>query len=184
MDLQTALEIAGAAIAFLGSAVGVLGAVWVFFRRRIRQWWDPYRQGLQGAAELPELRCEVEKIGKSMYLLTAHVRAQGDTDIERGQFEADATGANTYVNLTYARWLGVGKAELSGWGWVNFVHPDDRIRVRKEWDACRAEHRVYNVRYRMLDADGEDFEVDALATPIPESPPAKRWLGVIRKVVD
>lgn len=184
MDPQTAIDIAIGVLTLLSSAAGTIGEAWLLFRRRIQTWWAPYKAGIQGSAQVPQLRSEVEVVSKSVHLMMMHVRAQGDTDIERAQFEADATGANTYVNLTYARWLGVGKAELGGWGWVNFVHPDDRLRVRREWDACRMEHRVYNIRYRMLDADGEAFEVDALATPIPESPPAKRWLGVIRKVVD
>jgi PAS domain S-box-containing protein len=164
----------------IGSGVGV---VWLFFRRRLRAWWEPYRQGFEGAAQVPALKSDVEHMSTNLGLLTMHVRARGDIDIEQAQFETDATGANTYVNLTFARWLGVGKAELLGWGWVNFVHPDDRIRVRAEWDACRAEHRKYNIRFRFLDAGGEAFPVDVLAAPIPDSPPAKQWIGVIRRIV-
>lgn len=184
MDLQSIIDIAIGVVTLMTSVAGVAGAIWVFFRRRIREWWKPYREGLQGAAAVPALKDAIDVVEKAVHLMTMHIRAQGDTDIERGQFETDESGANTYVNLTYARWLGVGKAELLGWGWVNFVHPDDRIRVRGEWDACRAEHRVYNIRFRMLDPGGDAFPVDVLATPIPDSPPAKRWLGVIRKVVE
>jgi PAS domain S-box-containing protein len=191
MDPQTIVEIAVGVATFLtyvvgaiGAVAGAIGTVWVFFRKRIRKWWEPYRAGLQGAAAVPRLQGAIETLEKAMHLMTMHMRAQGDTDIERGQFETDETGALTYVNLTYARWLGVGKAELLGWGWVNYILPDDRIRVRGEWDACRAEHRVFNIRFRMLDSGGDSIPVDVLATPIPESPPAKRWLGVIRRVVD
>lgn len=184
MDPQAVIDIAIGVVTLLTSVAGAVGAVWVFFRKRIREWWRPYREGLQGAAAVPKLEAAVGTVERAVHLMTMHIRAQGDTDIERGQFETDESGANTYVNLTYARWLGVGKVELLGWGWVTFVHPDDRIAVRGEWDACRAEHRVFNKRFRMLDSGGDAFTVDVLATPIPESPPAKRWLGVIRKVVD
>lgn len=184
MDPQTAIDIAIGVVTLLGSAAGVAGTAWVFFRRQIRTWWAPYRAGIEGAAMVPTLARDVENLAGAVGLLALHVRARSDIDIETAQFESAADGSNTYVNLTYARWLGVGKAELLGWGWINFVHPDDRIRVRKEWDACRAEHRKYNIRFRMLDAGGEPFEVDVLATPIPDAPPAKSWIGVIRRVVE
>lgn len=168
----------------MGSVAAAAGAVWAFFRRQIRDWWAPYRAGFEGAAQVPRLAGDMETLAGAVNLLTLHMRARGDTEIDTAQFETDAEGANTYVNLTYARWLGVGKVELMGWGWINFVAPEDRIRVRQEWDACRREHRKYNIRFKFLDAGGDPFQVDVLAMPIPESPPAKQWLGVIRKVVE
>ena len=184
MGLHDIADIAGAVATILGSIGLSGGAIWLAFRKRLAAWWCPYKEGLEGAAKVPELVRDVERMSASLHLLSLHVRARGDIDIETAQFEANAEGANTYVNLTYARWLGIGKAELMGWGWVNFVHPDDRIRVRKEWDACRLEHRKYNVRFRFLDTGGEAFMVDALATPIPDAPPAKQWIGVLRRVVE
>lgn len=184
MDPKTAIDIAIGIATLLGSIATGAGTIWLFFRRRITAWWAPYRDGLEGAAQVPTLSREVERLSSSVGLLTLHVRARGDIDIETAQFESDSSGANTYVNLTFARWLGVGKAELLGWGWVNYVHPDDRVRVRREWDSCRAEHRKYDIRFRLLDAGGEAFSVYVLATPIPEAPPAKQWIGVIRRAVD
>ena len=184
MDPQTAIDIAIGVVTLLGSVAGALGTAWLFFRRKILSWWAPYRAGIEGAAQVPALARDVENMTGAIGLLTLHVRARSDIDIETAQFESSASGENTYVNLTYARWLGVGKAELMGWGWINFVHPEDRIRVRREWDSCRAEHRKYNVRFRFLDACGEEFSVDALATPIPDAPPAKSCIGVIRRVVE
>lgn len=190
MDPQTLIDIAIGMVTLLGSAGSAVAAGWLFFRKRLQRWWQPYKEGLAGAAQVPELKDElsatrrdVDAMAKSLDQLTLQVRARGDTNIEQAEFETDSTGANTYVNLTYARWLGVGKAELRGWGWVNYVHPEDRIRVRQEWDACRTEHRVFNARYRFIDADGLEFMADVIATPIPEAPPARQWYGVIRKVV-
>ncbi len=184
MELETIIDIAIGVVTLLGSVATGLGAIWLFARKQIAAWWQPYKNGFEGAAQVPALKNDVEHMSASLSLLTLHVRARGDIDIETAQFESNADGANTYVNLTFARWLGVGKAELLGWGWINFVHPDDRIRVRQEWDACRLEHRKYSVRFRFLDPDGESFPVDVLATPIPEAPPAKQWIGVIRRVVE
>lgn len=183
-DPQAAIDIAIGVVTLLGSVAGGIGAAWMLFRRKLSAWWAPYKAGIQGSAQVPAMAKEMEVLAGQVHLLTLHVRARGDIDISTAQFETDATGQNIEVNLTYARWLGVGKGELLRWGWINFVHPDDRIRVRKEWDSCRTEHRTYSIRFRMLDVGGEVFTVDVLATHIPEDPPAKKWLGVMRRVVN
>lgn len=180
MDFQTLIDTA----IWAAGAAGALWGMWLAFRKRIKQWWSPFQDAIEGAKQLPRLTTDVETLTRMVHLQTMHLRARSDTDIATAQFETDAEGANTYVNLTFARWLGVGKNELMGWGWVNFVHPDDRIRVRAEWDLCREEHRKYSIRFRMLDSGGEVITVDVLAIPVPESPPAKQWLGVIRRVVE
>ena len=183
-DFSYYVDLAIATLSLLGTLGTGIAAAWLFFRRRLNDWWRPYKEGITGAAQVPTLAKDIENMAGALGLLTLHVRARGDIDIETAQFESGPNGENTYVNLTYARWLGVGKTELLGWSWINFVHPDDRVRVRREWDSCRAEHRKYNIRFRFLDTGGEPFEVDVLATPIPDAPPAKSWIGVIRRVVE
>lgn len=190
MDLQTVVDIAIGLATLLGIVASGVGAVWLFFRVRLQKWWAPYRSGIEGMAELPGVRRSVQAARQEIAGLTQQVgmmnlmmRARGDINIEAAEFESGQDGSNTYVNQTYARWLGVGKQELLGWGWVNFVHPDDRDGVRREWDLCRAEHRVYNRRHRMIDSDGAELLVDTIATPVPDAPPAKQWIGVMRRVV-
>ncbi len=113
--------------------------------------------------------------------LHLEIKARGDLNIDAAEFTCDHDGSMTNVNQTFARWLGVGKAELTGWGWVNYVHIDDRDRVRSEWQACIKEHRALNIRYRLVEVDGDITQVHAVATPIPDAPPARQWVGVIRK---
>lgn len=183
MNWPAILEALGPALSFLGTLLAGAGVVWAFFRKRLRVWWAPYRAGIDGMADLPEMHKSIDKLQVNVSVLAMQMRARGDINIEAAEFEADATGAVTYVNLTYARWLGVGKGELLGWGWVNFLHPEDRNRVRFEWDECRKQHRVFNLRYRIVSIDNETITVDALITPIPEAPPARSWIGVMRRVV-
>lgn len=191
MDFAALVDVAigvGTLIGILSS--GVL-AVWVFFRKRIRRWWRPYSAGIAGMAELPVVREEVTQsrldiglLRKEIGMIGLQMKARSDINIAHGEFECDESGAVTYASRTYARWLGVGPGDLTEWKWINYIHPDDRIKVRKEWDSCRAEHRVYSQRCRMLDADGESFTVDTIVTPIPDTSPAKQWIGVIRRVVE
>lgn len=189
MDLQTTIDIAIGLATLLGIVASGFGAVWLFFRKRMKSWWAPYKRGLDGMSELPAMRKsmdagrkEIAVLSQQVGILNLTMRARGDNNIEAAEFECGEDGSNTYVNQTYARWLGVGKAELLGWGWINFIYPDDREAVRREWDLCRAEHRTYNRRHRLVDSDGGVILVDTLATPIPDAPPAKQWIGVMRRV--
>lgn len=189
MDLQTVLDLAASIGALLGMLAAPAAAIWLVFRKRLAAWSAPYRAGLRAMSEVPALRDsvdagrhEVEQLRTSFVMLTLTMRARGDANVEAAEFECGPDGANSYVNQTYARWLGVGKVELMGWRWMTFIVPEDRQRVRAEWDSCRQEHRPYRMRHGMVDSDGVRFQVETLANPIPEAPPAQQWIGVMRRI--
>lgn len=137
---------------------------------------------------LQEANSKLESAQQRMVTISAtltdlhlEIKARGDLNIDAAEFTCDHDGSITNVNQTFARWLGVGKAELIGWGWINYVHIDDRERVRAEWQACIKDHRALNIRYRLVEVDGDITQVHTVATPIPDAPPARQWVGVIRK---
>ena len=186
----------------------VCGALAVWYRKRLAEWKTFWRGVLDGLRSIPELKADVKGIryyvapngGGSLMdsikrtetavgVLTEQVDlavqtmwAENDLDDDIGRFHCNAVGENTYANQLYARWLGVGKPELMGWRYLNFVHSNDADRVRRHWELCRNEHRQYRSRHHLVAADGEVFEVEVTATPIPETPPAKRWIGSIRRL--
>jgi PAS domain S-box-containing protein len=192
----------------LAGFTAVFGGLAIWYRKKIAAWRKFWHNAITGLACLPDLREDVRGIryyvtpngggslmdsakrteaavaalGEQVDLMLHTVMAENDADDELGRFHSAATGENTYVNQLYARWLGVGKTELLGWNFLNFIHPDDVHRVRAHWDACRSEHRQYRQRHRMVDAEGGVFHVEVVATPIPETGPAKRWVGVIRRI--
>lgn len=193
-------------LVFLLSTVG--GAVAVWYRKRLAAWKSLWTAVLDGLRAIPELRADVRGIryyvapngGGSLMdsvkrteqavselreqvdLMNQTAWAENDSDGHVGRFHCNASGENTYVNQPYARWLGVGKSELLGWKFLNFILPSDVDRVRRYWDACRAEHRQYRCKHSLVGADGEIIEVEVVATPIPEGGPAKRWIGTIRRL--
>lgn len=172
MDLQTLIEIGTGVVTFLVAASGALGSVWLFFRRRLRAWWMPYREGIQGMSKLPELSDEV-------HLLVMKMQARWNTAPE-AMFECDRDGRNVEVNRAYARMLGATDDELRGYGFINFIHPDDRATVRAEWEACRREHRTYEVRHRMVTSAGKVLQVVTTCCPVPDAPPPRAWMGTVR----
>ena len=188
---------------FVVTTVG--GALPVWYRKRLAEGMTFWRGVLDGLRSIPELKADVQgiryyvapngggsltdsvkrteaaisTIAEQVDLMTQTMWAENDSDDEIGRFHCNAAGENTYVNQIYARWLGVGKSELMGWNYLNFVHSNDVDRVRRHWETCRSEHRRYRIRHHMVAADGEIIEVEVTATPIPESAPIKRWIGSI-----
>lgn len=109
------------------------------------------------------------------------LRTQSDLS-DDGQFQCEPSGRNTFVNLTYARMLGVGKADLMGAQWKNYIAPEDRDRFLAANMTALEEHRPFNDRCRMIRSDGDPIEVEVTMYPDPERPPAQRWFGRIREV--
>ena len=191
---------------FVITTVGSAMLVW--YRKRLAEWRTFWRGVFDGLRSIPDLQADVKGIcyyvapngggslmdtvkrteaavsalAEQVDLIIQTAWAENDSDDEIGRFHCNAFGETTYVNQLYARWLGVGKSELMGWNYLNFVHPDDVDRVRQHWEVCRSEHRQYRSRHRLVAADGEVFEVEVVATPIPESAPIKRWIGSIRRL--
>lgn len=170
-----------------------------------RQWWANVCDGLGRLPQLEEdlkgiryyvapngggsLMDSAERTERAVTTLSGRLDlvvetmlAQNDTDDDVGRFHCSITGETTYVNRPYARWIGVGKQELLGWNWLNYIHPEDASFVREHWDRCRDEQRIFRLRHRLVTADGDVLHVDTVAVPIPEGAPAQRWVGTVRRI--
>lgn len=123
----------------------------------------------------------IEEIRTSVSGIEAIVRAQSDLAID-GSFECDPNGANTWVNMTYARMLGVGRMDLLGLAWRNYIHSEDRAAFLAANASALAEHRSFNGRCRLVRSDNDIITVDVAIIPYPDRPPAKRWFGKLRLV--
>ena len=90
--------------------------------------------------------------------------------IPSGIWRCDPDGAADYASQRFAAMVGFKVEELLGWGWAGLIHPDDKDRVLREWQAARAdggaiviEFRVRNVRgeYRWFISQGNPFRDSA-----------------------
>lgn len=189
------------------SATAAGGALVVWYRKRIAGWRAFWRNVISGLHNITDLHNDVKGIRyfvgpngggslmdsvkrtekvvgtlvEQMDIVVRTMLAENDSDDDVARFHCDADGSLVYANQLYARWLKIGKDELSGWNYMNYVHFDDIARVRRHWEICRNEHRQYRSLHRLVAADGEVFEVEVITTPIPETSPAKRWVGAIRR---
>lgn len=70
-----------------------------------------------------------------------------------GVFRTDAGGRCTYVNRAYEQMSGQTAAQSLGSGWVEAVHPQDRLKVFQGWSRTARDHTPYQGTYRFLHAD-------------------------------
>jgi PAS domain S-box-containing protein len=67
-----------------------------------------------------------------------------------------AEGNTEYLNQAWYSYTGSELVDNQGMQWLNFIHPEDRPGVIKNWQSALKTGSVYEVSYRMLRAsDGE-----------------------------
>jgi PAS domain S-box-containing protein len=83
-----------------------------------------------------------------------------------GIWVADRRGTTTFVNDQIAQLWGRRAAELTGAGWTDQVHPDDRDAAAAGWAAAVRSGTVWDTTYRIVAADGTVREVRTSARPL------------------
>ncbi len=83
-----------------------------------------------------------------------------------GIWVADRRGTTTFVNDQIAQLWGRPAAELTGAGWADQVHPDDREAAAAGWAAAVRHGTVWDATYRIVAADGAVHDVRTSARPL------------------
>jgi PAS domain S-box-containing protein len=93
-------------------------------------------------------------------------------------WRADATGNNVWTSESWQRILGWESGEAKGRGWLNFVHPDDRVRVAQKWEESLKAGREYHSEFRMRTRDGGYRYFDGRGVPVrnPDGT-VREWIG-------
>lgn len=71
-----------------------------------------------------------------------------------GIFRTDAAGDCLYVNTRWCELAGLSPAQAQGKGWVNAIHPQDRVRVVAEWYQAAALDQPFASEYRFQTPTG------------------------------
>ncbi|WP_050753162.1 PAS domain S-box protein [Pseudobacteroides cellulosolvens] len=69
-------------------------------------------------------------------------------------WKTDKEGNITYIDNKWTKILGRPE-EGRGYGWLNFIHPDDRERNLKIQKAAFAENKVFDMEFRYISSSGE-----------------------------
>ena len=99
-----------------------------------------------------------------------------------GIFRTDPQGATTYVNPQWCLISGMPAEKALGDGWLEAVHPEDREKVHKGWQAATVEHTPSFTDYRFIRPDGSVAWV--MGRAVPEVDPHGQTIGYIGTVTD
>lgn len=88
-----------------------------------------------------------------------------------GRIVEDSPSWRAFTGQTYEEWKGNG--------WLNAVHPEDRVRAQEDWERAVTLRSQYRTEYRVLNAAGEYRSTEARGVPVldPEGRIVE-WIGV------
>lgn len=81
-------------------------------------------------------------------------------------FETDSRGACTFANKASLDLLGRTFEELKNFGWLNIIHPEDRQKVKDEWDAAIRDRRNFELTFRIVCKEHIVYRVFCESHPI------------------
>jgi PAS domain S-box-containing protein len=99
-----------------------------------------------------------------------------------GIFHLDAHGAATYSNDRWWQIMGRDRETNSDEDWPQWLHPDDRDQVLRNWETANAENRSFNGEFRMITADGEERWI--LGQARPELDATGKRIGHVGSITD
>jgi PAS domain S-box-containing protein len=108
--------------------------------------------------------------GSSLYDRIEGIRAYqwnfAETLVDKPVWETDDRGGCVKANSAYLRLTERPLSELTGAGWENIIHPEDRAKVFEDWQDAIARKRAYEGHFRVRSKSGKVFMVKAFASPI------------------
>ena len=126
----------------------------------------------------------------------AMAKAAEDTLREReASYRAlvDAIGTVVWTTLAdgqlvdapeWTRLTGQNEDEFRGWGWLDVIHPEDRSRTQALWQQALDRRAVYDVEYRIRQADGGYRWYTARGVPVVDGGVVRKWVGVCIDIHD
>ena len=88
-----------------------------------------------------------------------------------GAFESEQPGWTRFTGQTFS--------ELKGSGWLNAVHPADRLQTSRGWSAALASRSLCQIEHRLRRRDGVYQHMMVRAVPIfDESGAVREWVGI------
>jgi PAS domain S-box-containing protein len=100
-------------------------------------------------------------------------------------FSRQADGAREYISDRFYEYTGAAAGSAKGFGWLDFVHADDRERSMAHWMHCVQSGDNYESEYRMRGRDGRYRWFRARAVPIRDfEGKIAKWYGTCSDIHD
>ncbi|HBL14769.1 MAG TPA: hypothetical protein DD379_25945, partial [Cyanobacteria bacterium UBA11162] len=97
----------------------------------------------------------------------------------------NATGQTTEPLPTWQNLTGQTDEDVQGWGWLNAIHPDERERVRQQWNRTVSTKRIYQTEYRLRMVDGSYRDMAVRGVPIFAADRSiQEWVGTCTDITE
>ena len=94
-------------------------------------------------------------------------------------------GQLIYVNQRWLDYSGWTLQDSLGHGWMELVHPDDRLQVSRLWGQDRSSGKVQEIEFRLRRADGVYRWMQGhVAMPLDVAGQPTRWQGTLTDIDD
>lgn len=98
-------------------------------------------------------------------------------------FETDVTGWNTWASKGWCRFTGQTPEQVSGLGWVDALHPEDRVDTLDRWRHCMQNGVPFESTQRLRQADDTYAWVIMRALPVQDNHGTiTRWICLVMDV--
>ena len=101
-------------------------------------------------------------------------------------FSRQADGSRDYISERFYEYTGALPGSANGFGWVDYVHPEDRERSKAQWLECVQSARNYESEYRLRSKEGYYRWFRARAVPLRGEGGGEilRWYGTCSDIHD
>lgn len=100
-------------------------------------------------------------------------------------FSRRQDGERDYISDRFYEYTGASNGSTGGFGWLDYVHPDDRERSVAEWMRCAESGENYESEYRLRGKDGSYRWFRVRAVPIRgDQGDVQRWYGTCSDIHD
>jgi len=100
-------------------------------------------------------------------------------------FSRQADGSRDYISGRFYDYTGAPLDSAKGFGWIDYVHADDRDAAMTHWLRCVEQGTNYEAEYRMRSKDGDFRWFRARAVPIRDAEGnILKWYGTCSDIHD
>ncbi len=124
------------------------------------------------------LQLNVELVGKNQEL-DAIIHTAPDIIFSR-----KADGSRDYISDRFYDFTGAAPGSANGFGWLDYVHPEDKQKAMADWMLCVESGANYEAEYRIRSKDGSYRWFRARALPIRDDGKIVKWYGTCSDIQD
>jgi PAS domain S-box-containing protein len=99
-------------------------------------------------------------------------------------FSRRADGSRDYLSDRFYDFTGAVPGSANGFGWLNYVHSDDKDQAMTDWMRCVESGANYEAEYRLRSKDGFYRWFRARAVPIRDDGKIAKWYGTCSDIHD